>query len=135
MEHPEKFFLTTSERNSLKALHRANRDNRICDRIKAILLIDNGWSYEKVATALLPDVSTIRKYYKIYLEGGTEALLTLHYSGKSPLLNNDQLDNVKAYVKDSILSTATEVVHYIRTKSGSYRDQLSSLLTPNFRII
>jgi hypothetical protein len=49
MEHPGKLFLTTSERNSLKALHRANRDNRICDRIKAILLIDS----ESAVTLLL----------------------------------------------------------------------------------
>ena len=129
MEHPGKLFLTASERNSLKAQHRANRDNRICDKIKAILLIDNGWSYDKVATALLLDVSTIRKYYNIYLEGGTEALLTLHYSGRSPILNNDQLDDVKAYVKESIPSTATEVMDYIRGKfSVVYSESAVTLL-------
>ena len=59
MIHPEKLFLPPSERNSLKALHRANRDKRICDRIKAILLLDNGWSFDKVATVLLLDSDTV----------------------------------------------------------------------------
>src|SRR5829696_9420712 len=46
MIQPNPHFLSQSERESLKALHRKERDKKICDRIKAILLLDNGWSYD-----------------------------------------------------------------------------------------
>ena len=118
MKQPEKLFLAPSERNSLKALHRVNRDERVCDRIKAVLLLDNGWSFEKVATALLLDPDTIRRYYKIYAEGGKEALLVLHYSGKSQKLDSEQLKEIKAYVKEKIPSTATIVLEFIKEKFG-----------------
>jgi len=114
MIHPEKLFLPPSERNSLKALHRANRDKRICDRIKSILLLDNGWSFDKIATVLLLDSDTIRRYYRAYTEGGKELLLVLHYSGKSAKLNNDQIEEIKSHVKEKIPSSAKEVVKYIR---------------------
>lgn len=118
MNHPGKLFLTPSERDSLRALHRANRDKRICDRIKAILLLDNGWSFEKVATTLLLDTDTIRRYCRIYVEEGKEALLILHYSGKSSKLNSDQLEEIRAHVKEQIPSSVKEVVEYIRTRFG-----------------
>lgn len=118
MKHPEKLFLCSSERNSLKALHRAHRDGRIRDKIKTILLIDNGWSYEKIAKALLLDISTIRKYYVQYVEGGTEALLVMNYTGRSSLLNSNQLDCVKAYVRETVPSSVNEVMSYIKEQFG-----------------
>ena len=42
MTQPNSHFLSQSERDSLKALHRKERDKKVCDRIKAILLLDNG---------------------------------------------------------------------------------------------
>jgi len=37
-----KNFLTDAERDRLRAEHKKERDKRICDRIKAILLYDKG---------------------------------------------------------------------------------------------
>ncbi|MBM3191514.1 MAG: IS630 family transposase, partial [Chlamydiae bacterium] len=37
-------FLTEVEREQLKLQHKRERDKRICDRIKALLLYDEGWS-------------------------------------------------------------------------------------------
>lgn len=46
-------FLTPSEREELRARHKKERDGRVRDRIKAILLSDSGWSARKIAEALL----------------------------------------------------------------------------------
>lgn len=67
---PKRHFLTQNEKEILKARHRQERDKRLCDRIKSILLLDDGWSYAQVAYALLLDDDTIRRYYKTYLEEG-----------------------------------------------------------------
>jgi transposase len=116
MEHPGKPFLEPPERDSLKALHRPERDKRICDRIKAMLLLDKGWAYREVSEALLLDEDTIRRYYKTYTEGGIESLSTLHYSGRLAKLEKSQLDDLEAYVKETVPSTAQEVLEYIRQK-------------------
>lgn len=118
MQQPKKLFLDNSERDSLKALHRANRDKRICDRIKTILLLDKGWSYDKVASALLLDTETVRRYYRIYMQEGKDALLVLHYKGKSPLLSDSQLEDVKTFVKEKIPSNSAEVVKHIKDQFG-----------------
>jgi hypothetical protein len=41
-----KHFLSSQERDNLKIQHRKERDKRVCDRIKAVLLSDDGWDYQ-----------------------------------------------------------------------------------------
>ena len=60
------FNLTDDQRAQLKAQHRLERDRRICDRIKAVLLRDKGWSWEQIADALLLSEETIRNHVKEY---------------------------------------------------------------------
>jgi transposase len=111
---PTKHFLTQNEKDILKARHRQERDKRLCDRIKSILLLDDGWSCAQVAYALLLDDDTIRRYYKTYLEGGKEALLNLNYTGKACKLNQEQLDQLKTYVSKEIPGSAEQVVNFIK---------------------
>ncbi|MEN9945617.1 MAG: hypothetical protein RLZZ293_3 [Pseudomonadota bacterium] len=47
--------LTKEEIESLRTQHKKSRDKRVCDRIKAVLLINDGYSYEKIANILLLD--------------------------------------------------------------------------------
>lgn len=54
-----KKFLTSEERASLKGQHRREHDGRIRDRIKAILLSDDGWAYPRIAKALFLDDQTV----------------------------------------------------------------------------
>src|SRR5271156_5648717 len=111
---PTKHFLTQNEKDILKARHRQERDKRLCDRIKSILLLNKGWTYEAIAEALLLDDDTIRRYYKTYLEGGKEALLNLNYTGKACKLNQEQLEQLKSYVSKTIPSSAKQVVNFIK---------------------
>ena len=52
-------FLTDPERTQLKAQHRQERDGRVRDRIKAILLYDKDWSSQEIAEALLMSDQTV----------------------------------------------------------------------------
>ena len=63
-----KRFLTPEERKELKAQHRLERDKRICDRIKAMLLSDKGWSYQEIAEVLLLSEDAIKQHIEEYLE-------------------------------------------------------------------
>ena len=72
-------FLNKSERASLEALQRIEKDRRLSDRVRMILLLDSGWSYEKIATAFFLDRTTVRRYYQIYTQSGKEGLVKMHW--------------------------------------------------------
>lgn len=62
-----KNFLTPLEQNELKTRHRAEKNRRDADRIKAILLSDQGWTYRDIAQALLLDDETIMRYVHAFM--------------------------------------------------------------------
>lgn len=61
-------FLTNYERNNLLAQHKKERDKRIYDRIKAVLLYDKGWTLMQIAEALLLSDDAIRQHIREYKE-------------------------------------------------------------------
>jgi len=83
-------FLNNEERVQLRAQHKKERDKRICDRIKAVLLYDKGWPLMQIAEALLLSDDAIRKHikdYKFYKKlktenGGSEEKLSVKQSKK-----------------------------------------------------
>ena len=54
---------------------------RFADRIKAVLLIDSGWTYEEVAEALFLDDATVRRYLQAYQAEGVTGLVKDAYKG------------------------------------------------------
>lgn len=77
--------LNPTEKQELKSLHRKERDKRKCDRIKAVLAFDDGYSYVEIARILLLDDETIRRHIDDYFtkhkkiapeNGGSESYLT-----------------------------------------------------------
>ena len=79
-----KDFLNQSERDDSKTQHRQEKNRRVADRIKAILLSDIGWSYRQISQALLLDEQTIGRHVDDYLE---EKKLTLSSGGSESKLN------------------------------------------------
>jgi transposase len=76
--------LTDKERKNLMQRHRQGRDRRVCDRIKAVLAYDDGYSYSEIARILLLDDETIRRHIDDYQRenklstsnGGSDSKLT-----------------------------------------------------------
>ena len=59
-------FLSDQEKVLLKKQHKKERDKRICDRIKAVLLSDKGWSPQQIAEALLISDQAVRDHIEDY---------------------------------------------------------------------
>ena len=87
MQHPSTGFLSKAEEAELKRLHKKCKERRMADRIKTILLLNKGISYEQISEILLLDDSTLRDYYELYVSQGIQGLLQLHYKGGSSYLN------------------------------------------------
>ena len=62
MSKLETNFLTSEERLSLIRDHKLEKDGRKRDRMKFILLYNDGWSYGQIAKVLLLDDQTLRNY-------------------------------------------------------------------------
>ena len=73
--------LSEKQRANLRREHRRTRERRQADRIKSLLLLDDGWTYEEIAEVLLLDDETIRRWEKCYLECGLEQLQQDNYQG------------------------------------------------------
>ncbi len=54
--------LTSVEKEELKLYHRSERDKRICDRIKAVLMYDDSYSIDEISKVLLLSDEGIRKH-------------------------------------------------------------------------
>lgn len=100
-------FLTDEERLQLRAQHKKERDKRICDRIKAVLLHDKGWSPRDIAEALLISDDAVRQHIEEYQSskklkpenGGSAEKLSVKQSQEL----SEHLDNhIYLYVKDII---------------------------------
>lgn len=102
-----KNFLSDDERGHLISQHKKERDKRTCDRIKAILLYDKGWTLMQIAEALLLSDDAIRQHIKEYKasqklkpeSGGSSEKLTPE---QSKLLVNHLQKYTYLYIKDII---------------------------------
>ena len=98
-------ILTSTERKKLIERHRKERDKRVCDRIKAVLAYDDGYSYVEIAKILLLDDETIRRHIEDYLNkqklnpesGGSDSKLN---NAESRKLINHLSEITYLYVKD-----------------------------------
>ena len=59
-------FLTEQQRVHLRDLHKRERDGRVRDRIKAVLLSDEGWTPQQIAKVLLISDQAVREHVQEY---------------------------------------------------------------------
>lgn len=97
--------LDDAERARLTIQHKQERDGRIRDRIKAVLLHDKGWSLRQIAEALLISDEAVRKHIQDYdiskklrsESGGSQEKLSMIQSQQ---LEAHLLQHTYLYVKD-----------------------------------
>jgi len=101
-------FLSDTERIQLKAQHKRERDGKVRDRIKAVLLYDKGWSIGTIAEALFLSEDAIREHITEYKDskklkpenGGSTEKLSIEQSVQ---LEKHLHSHTYLYVKDIIV--------------------------------
>jgi transposase len=107
-------FLTPEQRSELLHELKVEDQAKYSDRIKVILLLDEGKRYKDIADFLFLDEGTIRNYRKRYVEGGILGLVTDTYSGKRCHLTDKQKDQLSNYLQSKICMDSKEIVAYIQ---------------------
>ena len=100
-------FLDDEERAELKYQHKHERDGRVRDRIKAILLSDKGWIPQQIAEALLISDQAVRNHLEDFHisrklrpeSGGSQEKLTPNQSRQ---LEEHLQEHTYLYVKDIV---------------------------------
>ena len=111
-------FLNDAERAQLKIQHRHERDGRIRDRIKTVLLFDKGWSITAIAEALLLSDDAIREHINEYRESKK---LKPENGGSIPKLSIEQSNELVAHLRNHIPKCTQNLVARQRQSPGNRR--------------
>ncbi len=113
-------FLSSEERKELARLARdGSAEHRVGRRANAILLLDNGWSCERVAEVLYLDDDTVRGWRKLYDERGIAGLERFDAGGSSSRLSPEQEEALKAYVAQTLPRSTRQIGSLYR--AGTWR--------------
>jgi Homeodomain-like domain len=81
-------FLSEEDRNKLIALARdGSVASRVTRRANALVLLDDGWSCQEIAAALLLNDDTIRGWFKLFEQRGIEGLTSFDMGGSASFLS------------------------------------------------
>ena len=122
-------FLSAEERAELIALARdGSAAHRLARRANALALLDEGMSCEAIAKVLFLDDDTIRKWYRLYEEGGIEELAGFGYQGSECHLTAAQQEQLKAWIGETLPRTTRQVGAWIEREFGIVYQSRSGLI-------
>jgi len=105
--------LSPEEKQELEVRHNQEKNHRKADRIKSVLLRDEGWSLNKIAQALRLHNDTVSRYILNYLEGEN---FDFDYKGSSEQLSKEQSDHLIKYLENNLHTKVIEIVAYVASE-------------------
>lgn len=113
-----KNFLSKEEVVVLQEAHHAAREKRKADRIKTVLLLNQGYPYSEIARILLLNDSTVREYFKEYQELELDGLVEDNYSGSESYLTIMEQQELTLHLKEQTHHTVKEIVFHVLNTYG-----------------
>jgi transposase len=114
------YFLVMLRRQLNSAVHR---------RMNALLLLDDGWTAERVAEALFIEAETVREHRRRYAAEGRAGIERLAYSGQAPVLSPAQAIALADELTATLYLSAKAVAGFVQGRFGlSYTPQAMAKL-------
>jgi transposase len=110
-----KIALSAEEKEKLEICHNHEANGKARDRIKSILLRDEGWSLKKIAQALRLHNDTVGRYLSDYINGKK---VKANHHGSQEKLNKDQALALVAHIKQNLYDKASSIIHYVKETYG-----------------
>lgn len=115
-------LLSAEDRAHLLRMMRRQTPSPVHRRMNALLLLDAGWTAERVADALFIDAETVREHRRLYQASGVSGIERLQYVGAAPALNTTQLATLEAELDARLYMTAKAVCAFVqRSFKVSYK--------------
>lgn len=100
----------------LKRLHKKTKNKKDADRIKIILLANDGYSHEQIASIVLMNKNTITYWIKKFKScSSINDWIQKNYKPYPGKLKPAQLEQVKNYIRENILIDVKPVITYIKS--------------------
>jgi transposase len=97
-------------------------------RANAPVLLDEGWSCQQVAHALLLDDDTIRGWRKLFEQRGIEGITSFDVGGSSSYLTAKQEDDLKAWVSAMLPRLTLQIGALIEKEFGLVYESRAGLI-------
>ena len=107
--------LTESEKQELGRQHKLSRDKRVADRIKAVLLTDEGWSQQDIAQALRIRHETVHDHLSDYIK---ERKLKPESGGSKSKLSDEQSAELISHLEAETYLKARGICDYVKNQYG-----------------
>ena len=110
-------FLSKKQRKVLLKELKSEKRPRYGDRIRVILLLDQGKTYKNIEEYLLLDEGTIANYRKRYEEDGIEYLVNDNHQGRRTKLSEEQKKVLVKELESKIYPDTKSIIHFIERHS------------------
>ena len=122
-------FLSPEDRRDLKALARdGSAAHWLARRANALVLLDAGWSCERVAGALFVDDDTVRQWHGLYASEGFDGLARFEASGSACKMNDDQQAQLKTWISAALPASTRHIGVWIEAQFGLAHEGRSGLI-------
>ncbi|WP_188826611.1 IS630 family transposase, partial [Brucella endophytica] len=101
---------------------------RLARRANALLLLDDGLSCAKVAKVLFLDDDTVRGWYESFRKDGLDGLIGFGMGGSAGFLSAAQAEQVKAYVRQHLPRSTSQIGAFIAAQFGISYESRSGLI-------
>ena len=113
-------YLSSEDRVDLIALARnGSAAHRFARRANALVLLDDGWSCQRVAAALFLDDDTIRRWHALFLEDGLEGLTRFDSGGGASRLSKMQEEVLKSWIGEVLPRSTRKSARISNANSAS----------------
>lgn len=108
-------LLSEARKQELELLHRRERDKRVCDRIKAVLLKSEGWTNRAIAQALRVREETIQQHLADWL---LSEKLKPESGGSTSKLSNSQSRGLEMHLEEKLYVYVADICVYVARVFG-----------------
>jgi len=104
---------------ALKSLHKKTKNKKQADRIKIILLFNNGYTQKEIASNILINENTVSYWIKQFKSSLTfDDWLNNNYKAYWGKLTSHQLAQLKSYIRENIIIDLKQVITYVKEQFG-----------------
>jgi transposase len=103
-------ILNDQDRENLLKIHKKERDSTVADRMKIVLLLDDGWDFEEIAKALFLDETTVRKNFRDY---EAQKRFKSNHKGSVKILNSAESAELSLYLQENIHTDVKDIMAHI----------------------
>ena len=107
------FYLTDEEIKLLKAFHKTVKDRKIADKVKCVVALAQGFSFDDIANILLIDERSARRYFETYNKGGLELLCKMKEATAKTKLTEDEIELLKEELRQNCYNCSKMIALYI----------------------